>query len=73
MIAFELLILFKTLEKVEAKKNDMEVIKSQVLQVKLTAEELVNEISKEEEATRQKLQTAEPALNAAENALKVLL
>ncbi len=49
----------------------MEAIKSQVLQVKLTAEELVNEISKEEIVTRLKLKDAEPALNAAENALKV--
>ncbi len=49
----------------------MESIKSQVLQVKLTAEELVNEISKEEIVTRLKLKDAEPALNAAENALKV--
>ena len=61
----------KTLEKVEAKKKDMEIIKVQVLKVKLTAEELVNEISKKEEATRQKLKSAEPALLAAENALKV--
>ena len=49
----------------------MEKTNSEVLQIKLTAEELVNEISKEEEATRKKLEDARPHLEKAENALKV--
>ena len=49
----------------------METIKVKVLNVKLTAEELVQEVSKKEEDTRQKLEIAQPTLQVAEKALKV--
>jgi hypothetical protein len=49
----------------------MEIIKVKVLKVKVTAEELVDEVSKKQEDTRQKLEIAQPTLLIAEKALKV--
>jgi hypothetical protein len=49
----------------------MEIIKVKVLKVKITAEDLVNEVSKKQEDTRQKLEIAQPTLLLAEKALKV--